>query len=96
MDVKDYCNGVEIELTVWKARLYDLLRRLRQVPEAEREKLAGSMEDMHKIISDLNARIEQLRTECPAEWSPQKKEIDDKYINIWSKYEKVMKSIGKF
>jgi hypothetical protein len=96
MDVKDYCNGVEIELTVWKARLYDLLRRFGKVPEAERENLHGSMEDMHKIISDLNARIEQLRTECPAEWSPQKKEIDDKYINIWSKYEKVMKSIGKF
>jgi len=96
MEVKDYCNGVEIELTVWKARLYDLLRRLSKVPEGERKELHASMEDMHKIISDLNERIEQLRNECPAEWSPEKKAIDDKYISIWSKYENIMKNIAKF
>jgi len=95
MDVRDYCNGAEIELTVWKARLYDLFRRLNKLPTADREKLHGAMEDMHKIISDLNARIGQLRTECPAEWSPQKKEIDDRYVDIWTKYERLVKSVGK-
>jgi hypothetical protein len=28
MDVKDYCKGLEQELTIWKARLFDLHRKI--------------------------------------------------------------------
>ena len=28
MDVLDYCKGMEMELTAWKAKLYDLTRKV--------------------------------------------------------------------
>ena len=96
MEVKDYCGGVEIELTVWKARLYDLLRRMNKMPASEKEKMHDSVEELHAMIADLTQRIEWLKTQCPIDWKPQKKEIDDKYIDMWTKYEKViMKAMGK-
>ncbi len=27
MDVKDYCSNVDMELTVWKAKIFDAIRK---------------------------------------------------------------------
>jgi hypothetical protein len=93
MDVKDYCSGMEIELTAWKARLYDLLRKLSKQKKDDQAKVQSSIEDLHGIIAKLTERIEQLKTECPVDWSPEKKEIEDSYVDMWTKYENLMEAI---
>ena len=47
------------------------------------------------IVTELGDRIEQLKNECPTEWSPQKKEVDNAHVNMRSKYEETMDAIGK-
>ena len=39
MDVKDYCGAMSTELTAWKAKMYDVTRRLDKLGTAEREKI---------------------------------------------------------
>ena len=95
MQVKDYCNGVEMELTAWKAKLYDMMRKIDKLPSGDKQKMLGNVEDLHMIVTELGDRIEQLKNECPTEWSPQKKEVDDAHINMRSKYEETMDAIGK-
>ena len=95
MDVLDYCKGMEIELTAWKAKLYDLMRKVDKLGTAEKEKILANVEDLHIFVTEMSDRIEQLKNECPTEWSPQKKEIDEGHIDMRGKYEETMEYIGK-
>lgn len=95
MDVKDYCKGVEMELVAWKAKLYDMIRKIDKLGTAEREKMLPNVEDLHMLLTEMEDRINQLETECPSEWSPVKKEIEEGHIDMRGKYEETMKFIGK-
>ena len=95
MDVRDYCRGMEAELTAWKAKLYDLTRKLDKLGSAEKEKILPNVEDLHIFMTEMSDRIENLKNECPTEWSPQKKEIEEGHVDMRSKYEETMEYIGK-
>jgi hypothetical protein len=43
----------------------------------------------------MSDRVEKLRTECPSDWSPMKKEIEEGSIDMRGKYEETMEYIGK-
>ncbi len=95
MDVKDYCNGIEMEMTTWKAKLYDVMRKVDKLGSAEKEKVLPNIEDLNMLLEEMSDRVEQLRTECPSDWSPVKKDIEKGNINMRSKYEQTMDIIGK-
>ncbi len=95
MDVMDYCKGMEMELTAWKAKLYDMTRKIDAMGSAEKEKILPNVEDLHMFVTEMSDRIEKLKTECPTEWSPMKKEIDDAHVDMRGKYEETMEYIGK-
>ena len=95
MDVLDYCKGMEMELTAWKAKLYDLTRKMDRLSSGDKQRMLGSVEDLHIFVTEFEDRIEKLRNECPTEWSPQKKDMDDAHVNMRSRYEDTMAEIGK-
>jgi hypothetical protein len=37
MEVRDYCSNVDMELTLWKAKIFDAIRRADQLGSAELE-----------------------------------------------------------
>ena len=43
----------------------------------------------------MSGRVEKLKTECPSDWSPDKKEIEQGGTNMRGKYEETMEFIGK-
>jgi predicted nuclease with TOPRIM domain len=77
MHVRDYCDNVSAELMGWKVKMYDVMRKLEKVPSGEKDKVQPYLNDIHMILESLDDRIAQLRTECPTEWDPQKKEVDE-------------------
>ena len=77
MHVRDYCDNVSAELMGWKVKMYDVMRKLEKVPSGDKEKVQPYLNDIHMILESLDDRIAQLRTECPTEWDPQKKEVDE-------------------
>jgi len=95
MDVKDYCGAMSTELMAWKAKMYDITRRLDKMGTAAREKILSQVEDMHILITEMGDRIDKLNRECPSEWSPDKKAIDGAHTDMRSKYESTMEFIGK-
>ena len=96
MNVQDYCNSMETELTAWKAKLYDVMRKFEKLGTAEREKVMPNIEDLHIFLEEMSDRVEKLRHECPTDWSPIKKEIDEGHIDMRGKYEETMEYIGKY
>ena len=95
MDVRDYCKGMETEMTAWKAKLYDVMRKVDSLGSAEKEKILPNVEDLHMFLEEMTERIEKLKTECPSDWSPDKKEIEEGSIDMRGKYEETMEFIGK-
>jgi predicted nuclease with TOPRIM domain len=95
MDVKDFCSGMEMELMAWKAKIYDTWRKFDKLGTAEREKIQPKIEDLHMIVEELSDRLERLKVECPADFSPMKKEIDQGHVDMRGKYEETMEEIGK-
>ncbi len=95
MDVKDFCDGLDAEMTAWKAKLYDVMRKIDRLGTAEKQKMLANVEDLHMLLTEMSDRVEQLRRECPADWSPVKKEIEEGGVNMRAKYEETMELIGK-
>jgi len=95
MNAIDYCKGMEMELTAWKAKMYDLTRKVESLGSKEREKVLPNIQDLNMLITDMSSRIEQLKNECPTEWAPQKKDIDSGHVDMRGKYEQTMEYIGK-
>lgn len=95
MDVVDYCKGMETEMTAWKAKLYDVMRKVDRLGSAEKEKVLPNIEDLHMLLEEMSDRVEHLKTECPSDWSPDKKDIDEGSVNMRGKYEETMEYIGK-
>ncbi|NNL74880.1 MAG: hypothetical protein HKO68_00940 [Desulfobacterales bacterium] len=95
MDVQDYCKGMETEMTAWKAKLYDVMRKVDSLGTAEKEKVLPNIEDLHMFLEEMSDRISKLKTECPSDWSPIKKEIEGGSVDMRGKYEETMEYIGK-
>lgn len=95
MDVKDYCSGLEMEMTAWKAKLYDLTRKVDSLGTAEKEKVLANVEDLHILLTEMSDRVEQLKNECPSDWGSEKKKIEDAHVDMRSKFESTMDAIGK-
>ena len=95
MDVQDYCKGMETEMTAWKAKLYDVMRKVDKLGSAEKEKVLPNIEDLHMLLEEMSDRVEKLKTECPSDWSPMKSEIEEGSVDMRGKYEETMDHIGK-
>ncbi len=95
MNVSDFCSGMEMEMTAWKAKLYDAMRKVDKLGTAERGKILPNIEDLHMILEEMQGRVEQLKNECPSDWSPVKKQIDTGSVDMRGKYEETMDFIGR-
>jgi len=96
MEVKDYCRSIEVELHGWKAKMYDMVRKVDKLRGSEKEKISSQVDALHQHISDMEHIIEQLQTECPVEFGPQKKQIEESTAGMKKKYEDAMAAVFQF
>ena len=95
MNVNDYCKGMEMELTAWKAKLYDVLNKFDGLGTAAKEKAFPNIENLRMVVADLEDKICDLQVECPTDWGSHKKAIDDAHVDLRSRYEETLDFIGK-
>lgn len=95
MDVKDFCQAMESEMFSWKAKLYDTMRKVEKLGTAEKEKILHNVQDLNMLLDDMEGRVEQLRTECPSDWSPMKQEIEKGATDMRGKYDETLNAIGQ-
>lgn len=96
MEVKDYCRSIDVELFSWKAKMYDMVRKVDKLKGSEKEQVASKVEDLHKHISEMEHIIEKLQTECPVDFGPQKKQIEESTEDMKKKYEDAMAAVFQF
>ena len=96
MDVKDYCRSIEMELYGWKAKMYEMIRKVDKLRGAGKEKIQSQVEDLHHHIEDMENIIGQLQNECPIEFSTQKMQVEEKTSDMKRKYEDAMAAVLQF
>ena len=82
MDIQSYCENACIELTGWKLKLADIVRRLDDLPSGDKEKVISEVNDMHILIEEFNDRIQRLMKECLVQWEPDNMELEGKVSRI--------------
>lgn len=94
IDVKDYCGNLTIELTAWKAKVYDVVRKLDKMSTGDKERVVPEINELHIILEELGDRIEKLNKECPTSWAPERTEIENKVGYLRAKMDKVWNTIS--
>lgn len=91
MELKDYCRNVEMELTLWKSKLYDVLRKMDKASTGDKEKMYEEINGLHILMTELEDRVDNLRTSCPTEWSPEEEKIKVKFGELKNRYKETAK-----
>ncbi|MGD2099460.1 MAG: hypothetical protein PVG35_17925 [Desulfobacterales bacterium] len=92
MDATAYCDTLEEHLTGWKAKLYDVIRVVDGLPE--KETVFSSIRGLHAIVDQIDAEVEQLRTACPADWSPNRQILDSKMAELQQSLKNLSEDVG--
>jgi len=95
MYIKDYLSDMEMKLTASKAKLFDAICKTEKMGFKDKKKAMANINDIKIIIMDMEAKIDQLKTEYSSEYSTQKIKIDAGAIDMRSKYEEQIKFTGK-
>jgi len=67
MKARNCCKTMQAELTAWKANVYDIVRKMEELPGGERERILPNIEDLHMLISEMDDRIEYIQDNCTPE-----------------------------
>ncbi|MGB9436370.1 MAG: hypothetical protein WCB15_00375, partial [Desulfobacterales bacterium] len=67
MKARNCCKTMQAELTAWKANVYDIVRKMEELPGGERERILPNIEDLHILISEMDDRIEHIQDNCTPE-----------------------------
>jgi hypothetical protein len=84
-DVNSYCDNVVAELSVWKAKAYDVVRRVDKLSSGDKAKMTNQVNDLHIFIEELENRIDRLRRECPTDWKSDQIEMETKFGHLKGK-----------
>lgn len=93
MEIKDYCKNMDMELTLWKAKLYDVVSKMDKLPTATKQRMYEEVNGLHILMTELDDRIETLRAECPTEWSQEESGITTKFEELGIKYNDTSKEL---
>jgi len=99
MKARNCCKTMEMELTAWKAIVYDITRKLERLPGGEKTKVLPNIEDLHMLLEEMDGRIEDIREKCTPETGiddirTEKKEFDEHLASLRVKSEDAMKILG--
>jgi len=87
MEVKDYCRNMDMELTAWKAKIYSVIRQMDSLPTGDKQRMYEKINGLHIIMTELDNRLDQLRSACPTEWNPARQEIKTTMADLGHRYE---------
>lgn len=99
MKARNCCKTMQAELTAWKANVYDIARRMEELPGGERERILPNIEDLHMLIAEMDDRIEQIRDNCTPETGiddirTDREEFDKHLTTLRVKADEAMKGLG--
>ncbi|MBA2881518.1 hypothetical protein HNR65_001845 [Desulfosalsimonas propionicica] len=85
-DVKDYCDNSYKRLIGLKAGLYDVIVKAEEVSDSTH---AESAKQLKSLVDSIEEGLEELKNQCPADWAPNKKRLDDNMARLSETLEEI-------
>ena len=86
MEVRNFCENMRRELIGWKAKAYDLLRAMDKRSATEKKKAGASMDDLGRMIDQIEKKIKSLETQCPTNWDAERVELETMITELEEKW----------
>ncbi len=99
MSARNCCKTMEMELTAWKAIVYDISRKMEKASVNNKGALTSHVGDLHILIEEMDTRIEQIRESCTPKTGmediqTERKKYDQALVNVRMKTNDAMKVLG--
>jgi hypothetical protein len=99
MKARNCCKTMEMELTAWKAIVYDISRKMEKASANEKGAIISSIGDLHILIEEMDARIDDIRESCTPETGiedirTERDQYDQAIVNVRMKANEAMKVLG--
>ncbi|MBU1344288.1 MAG: hypothetical protein KKE44_08580 [Proteobacteria bacterium] len=94
MKVNDYCKAMLAEVSAWKAKLDVMKKTADSYGSAQKERILPLIGQLEQEVTSAQMRVDQLKNECPSEWSPMKNELDDLFGTIGSHVDRNWREIS--
>ena len=99
MNARNCCRTMEMELTTWKAVVYDIFRKLDSLPSRDKGNILPNIGDLHILVDEMDARIEQVRESCTPDTGmddiqSEKDKFDHTLATVRTKAEDAMRVMG--
>ena len=85
MDVKQYCNDIGAELSIWKNQLHDALNAVETFQATDTKIASPRITSIRTLIEDISTKIDKLRNECPLDWSAMANDIQRQATELRTK-----------
>ncbi len=90
-DVKDYCEKMHKRLIALKAGLYDVIVQAESVSDAAHSDAA---KQLNALVADVGRGLADLNNQCPSDWSPNKKTLDENMSELSATLNKLADHVG--
>jgi predicted nuclease with TOPRIM domain len=94
MELTEYCDGVAGELSTWRGKVDEVVKRLDHVSSGDKAKVYPHVNELHMVMEELDDRIKKLRTQCPTSWEPEKAEMEGKFFHLRRTWEGVWENVS--
>lgn len=74
MELKDYCNNVDKELSNWHNKLSSVVGKMDSMPSSVKQGMYEEINGLHIVMTEMDDRIDRLRNECSVSWEPESDE----------------------
>ncbi len=95
MEIKDYCKTMFGEVTAWKEKLDAMKKVADGYASTEKEKISPLIGQIEQEIAAAQARLDQLKNECPADWAPVKDELDDLFGTVGANLDRAWRDFDR-
>jgi len=99
MKARNCCKTMEMELTAWKAIVYDIARKMTKSSAPANADLNALIGDLHIMIEEMDARVEDIRQKCTPETglediASEREAYDHTLVTVRMKANEAMQVLG--
>lgn len=90
-NVKDYCDKAYRRMVGLKAGLYNVITNAEKASDSAH---ADAVKQLMAIVESIETGLDELKTRCPSDWSPHKKNLDERMARLSEKLNEVADRLG--
>jgi len=94
MELETYCDNLSAELGGWRAKFEGIAKKFDKSSCADKSGVLPYVNDLHMVLEEFEDRIQHLRSACPTDWEPDKKEFEGRYSGLKRKWQDIWHNVS--